>query len=82
MNEDRCCKKIFLEKPMGNRPRGRPQLRWIDCVEKDLNILKAKNQETVSRRRDARRKLLQKARVPPHRSCRAIVEEETFKKKN
>ncbi|GFW72568.1 putative endonuclease-reverse transcriptase [Trichonephila clavipes] len=24
MNEDRCCKKIFLAKPMGNRPRGRP----------------------------------------------------------
>ncbi|GFX84278.1 putative endonuclease-reverse transcriptase [Trichonephila clavipes] len=25
MNEDHCCKKIFLAKPMGNRPRGRPQ---------------------------------------------------------
>ncbi|GFU52439.1 hypothetical protein TNCV_193121 [Trichonephila clavipes] len=38
MNEDHCCKKIFLPKPMGNRPEGRPPLRWIDCVEKDLNI--------------------------------------------
>ncbi|GFU09082.1 putative endonuclease-reverse transcriptase [Trichonephila clavipes] len=42
MNDDRCCEKIFLAKSMGNRPRGRPSLRWIDCVEKDSNILKAK----------------------------------------
>ncbi|GFT05778.1 uncharacterized protein TNCV_3925691 [Trichonephila clavipes] len=41
MNEDRCCKKIFLENPMRNRPQGRPPLRWIDCVEKYL--LKAKS---------------------------------------
>ncbi|GFT12706.1 uncharacterized protein TNCV_5094661 [Trichonephila clavipes] len=40
MNEDRCCKKVFPANPMGNRPRGRPPLRWIHCVEKDLNILK------------------------------------------
>ncbi|GFV17131.1 putative endonuclease-reverse transcriptase [Trichonephila clavipes] len=40
MNEDRCSKKIFLAKPMGNRSRGRPPLRWIDCIEKDLNIFK------------------------------------------
>ncbi|GFU33093.1 hypothetical protein TNCV_4156411 [Trichonephila clavipes] len=33
-------RKKFLAKPMGNRPRGRPPLRWIDCVEKDINILK------------------------------------------
>ncbi|GFU18771.1 hypothetical protein TNCV_1085201 [Trichonephila clavipes] len=25
MNEDRCCKKTFLAKPMGIRPRGRPR---------------------------------------------------------
>ncbi|GFV81709.1 hypothetical protein TNCV_1703651 [Trichonephila clavipes] len=25
MDEDRCCKKIFMAKPMGNRPRGRPR---------------------------------------------------------
>ncbi|GFU71946.1 hypothetical protein TNCV_1052931 [Trichonephila clavipes] len=34
MNEDRFYEKIFLAKPMGNRPRGRPPFRWIDCVEK------------------------------------------------
>ncbi|GFT32594.1 endonuclease-reverse transcriptase [Trichonephila clavipes] len=55
MNEDRCCKKIFLAKSMGNRPRGRPPLRWIDCVEKDLNILKVKNWKTVAKSRNAPR---------------------------
>ncbi|GFT62077.1 hypothetical protein TNCV_3812361 [Trichonephila clavipes] len=63
MSEDRCCKKIFLAKPMGNRARGRPPLRWIDYVGKDLNILKAKHWKTVVKSRDAWRKLLEKART-------------------
>ncbi|GFT09949.1 putative endonuclease-reverse transcriptase [Trichonephila clavipes] len=65
MNEDRCCKRIFLTKPMGNKPRGKPPLRWIDCVEKDLNILMVKNWKTVAKSRDARRKLLEKAKAHP-----------------
>ncbi|GFU77358.1 hypothetical protein TNCV_3174361 [Trichonephila clavipes] len=65
MNEDRCCKKIFLAKSMGNRPRGRPPLRWIDSVEKDLNILKIKNWKTVANSRDASRRLPEKARIHP-----------------
>ncbi|GFV97404.1 uncharacterized transposon-derived protein F52C9.6 [Trichonephila clavipes] len=65
MNEDSCCKKIFLAMPMGNRPRGRLPLRWIDCVKKDLSTLKAKNWKTVAKSRDARRKLLEKIRAHP-----------------
>ncbi|GFU75815.1 uncharacterized protein TNCV_1652751 [Trichonephila clavipes] len=68
MNEDRCCKKIFLAKPMGNRPRGGPPLRWIDCVEKDLYVFKVKNWKTVSKSRDAWRKLLEKVRAHPRLS--------------
>ncbi|GFV24514.1 hypothetical protein TNCV_813981 [Trichonephila clavipes] len=49
MNEDRYSKKIFLAKPMGNRPRGRPPLRWIDCVEKDLKILKVEYWKKVAK---------------------------------
>ncbi|GFT52267.1 hypothetical protein TNCV_9011 [Trichonephila clavipes] len=70
MNEDRCYKKIFLAKPMGNRPRGRPTLRWIDCVEKDLNILKVKNWKTVAKSRDAWIKVLEKAM--PFQGCRTL----------
>ncbi|GFX68551.1 hypothetical protein TNCV_1799641 [Trichonephila clavipes] len=68
MDEDRCCKKIYLAKSMGNRPRGRPPLRWIDCVEKDLNIFKVKNWRTVTKSRDAWR------RPGPTKGCRAIEE--------
>ncbi|GFU55960.1 hypothetical protein TNCV_3972001 [Trichonephila clavipes] len=32
INENRCCKKIFLVKPIGNRPRGRQLLRWVATV--------------------------------------------------
>ncbi|GFW40295.1 putative endonuclease-reverse transcriptase [Trichonephila clavipes] len=63
MNEDCCCKKIFLSEPMGNRPQGKPPLRWTDCVEKDLNILKVKSWKTIAKSRDARRRLLEKARA-------------------
>ncbi|GFW70470.1 hypothetical protein TNCV_4915901 [Trichonephila clavipes] len=38
MKEDRCCKKIFLAKTMGNTPWGRLPLKWIDCVKKDLKF--------------------------------------------
>ncbi|GFV21936.1 uncharacterized transposon-derived protein F52C9.6 [Trichonephila clavipes] len=48
-NENRCCKKIFLAKPMGNRPRGRPPLRWIGCAETNLKILKVKNSKKVQK---------------------------------
>ncbi|GFW20306.1 hypothetical protein TNCV_3457441 [Trichonephila clavipes] len=65
INEDRCCKKIFLAKPMRNRH----PLRWIDCVEKDLNILKVKNRKTVAKSRDALRKLLNK-KPRPTQGCR------------
>ncbi|GFY29569.1 uncharacterized transposon-derived protein F52C9.6 [Trichonephila clavipes] len=49
----RCYKKILLAKPMGNKPRGRPTLKWIDCIEKDLNISKVKNWKTFAKSRDA-----------------------------
>ncbi|GFY30839.1 hypothetical protein TNCV_3119991 [Trichonephila clavipes] len=65
MNEDRFCKKTFLVKCMENRPRGRPPLRWIDYVGKDLIILKVKNWRTLSKSRSAWRKLLEKAKAHP-----------------
>ncbi|GFU03298.1 hypothetical protein TNCV_3338241 [Trichonephila clavipes] len=73
MNEGRYSKKTFLAKPMGNIPLGRPPFKWIDCVEKNLNILKVKNWKTVAKSKDAWRKFLKKCQGPP----RAIVEELT-----
>ncbi|GFV15811.1 hypothetical protein TNCV_987941 [Trichonephila clavipes] len=75
MNEDRCCKKIFQAKPMGYRPRGRSSLRWSDCVEKDLKILKVKNWKIVAKIRDAWRENFWK-RPEPTQGCQAIEDEE------
>jgi hypothetical protein len=33
------CKKLTFTKPEGVRKRGRPPLRWMDAVEKDLCTL-------------------------------------------
>ncbi|GFU76938.1 hypothetical protein TNCV_4520941 [Trichonephila clavipes] len=49
MNEARCCKEIFLAKPMRNKPWYRPSLRWIECDEKNLYILNVKNWKTVAK---------------------------------
>ncbi|XP_035226956.1 potassium channel subfamily K member 13-like [Stegodyphus dumicola] len=40
MHEDRRCKKTLLAKAIETKPDGRPPVRWIGCVENDLNILK------------------------------------------
>ncbi|GFW68806.1 hypothetical protein TNCV_3640201 [Trichonephila clavipes] len=36
MKEDCSCKKIFLAKLMGNRPRGRPPLGWTATAGSDV----------------------------------------------
>ncbi|GFW62687.1 hypothetical protein TNCV_2624501 [Trichonephila clavipes] len=70
MIEDRRFQKTFLAKPMGNRPRGRPPLRWIDCFEKDVKILKVKNWKTVAKSRDTWR------RPGPTQGCQVSEDEE------
>ncbi|GFX96187.1 hypothetical protein TNCV_2290751 [Trichonephila clavipes] len=47
INENLCCKKISLAKPMGNRPWGRPPSRWIDCVEKRPKNFKGQKLENI-----------------------------------
>ncbi|GFS95126.1 hypothetical protein TNCV_2704801 [Trichonephila clavipes] len=40
MNEDRTTKKVFNARPIDTRIKGRPNLRWIDGLEKDLLVLR------------------------------------------
>jgi hypothetical protein len=42
MSVDRTIKKVFLGKPDGRGKAGRPQLRWLDCIENDLNLMVVK----------------------------------------
>ncbi|GFW61048.1 uncharacterized protein TNCV_4872581 [Trichonephila clavipes] len=42
LNEDRTTKKVFNAQPIGTRRRGMPNLGWIECLEKDLLVLKTR----------------------------------------
>ncbi|GFU55760.1 uncharacterized protein TNCV_2969291 [Trichonephila clavipes] len=63
MNEDCINKKVFNAQPIGIRRKGRPNLRWIDGLEKYLLVLRTKNWRTLAGRRLAWKKLLEKAKA-------------------
>ncbi|GFV86930.1 uncharacterized protein TNCV_2198821 [Trichonephila clavipes] len=69
MNEDRTTKKVFNTRPIGTRRKGRPNLRWIDDLEKDLLVLRARNWRTLAGRRQAWKRLLEKVKAHPRLSC-------------
>jgi hypothetical protein len=39
MSDDRTVKKVFVGKPDGRRKAGRPNVRWLDCIENDLKSM-------------------------------------------
>ena len=65
MEEGRTTKRIFQARPTGSRKRGRPKLRWEDCLENDFRALNVRQWRTVAPRRRAWRDLLEKAKVHP-----------------
>jgi hypothetical protein len=40
MEEDSPCKKVTFSQPEGSRKKGRPKLRWLNGVLKDIKLLK------------------------------------------
>jgi hypothetical protein len=40
MEENSPCKNINFSQPEGSRKKGRPKLRWLDSVLKDVKLLK------------------------------------------
>ncbi|GFT24253.1 uncharacterized protein TNCV_2064771 [Trichonephila clavipes] len=63
MNDDRTTKKVFNAQPIGTRRKVRPNLRWMNSLEKDLLVLRTKNWRTLAGRRLAWKRLLEKAKV-------------------
>ncbi|GFW87843.1 uncharacterized protein TNCV_1359471 [Trichonephila clavipes] len=49
MDENRTTKKVFNAQPIAPRRKGRPNLRWIDGLEKDPQVLRTKNWRTLAR---------------------------------
>ncbi|GFX19128.1 hypothetical protein TNCV_3012721 [Trichonephila clavipes] len=79
MNEDRTTKKVFNAQPIGTRRKGRPNLRWIDSLEKDLLVLRTKNRRTLAvRKLDCEKGLLR--RPMSTLGCRPIKERRKYVK--
>jgi hypothetical protein len=63
MQDNLPCKKITLDKPMGRRRAGRPNLKWMDGVMRDAEKLGVRNWRIKSRDRDGSRRLLESAKT-------------------
>ncbi|GFY34613.1 uncharacterized protein TNCV_1373041 [Trichonephila clavipes] len=63
MHEDLTTKKAFKAQTIGTRKKGRPNLRWIDGLEKDLLVSRTKNWRTLAGRRLAWKRILEKAKA-------------------
>ncbi|GFU75900.1 uncharacterized protein TNCV_3522041 [Trichonephila clavipes] len=65
MDEDRATKKVFNTQPIGTWRKGRPILKWVDGLEKDLLILRTKNLRSLAGSRLVWKRLLEKAKAQP-----------------
>jgi hypothetical protein len=52
-----------LVKPEGKRKKGRPRMRWMDSVEKDMRNLGVVNWKTKAQERNGWRKFLEQAKT-------------------
>ncbi|XP_071043874.1 uncharacterized protein [Parasteatoda tepidariorum] len=60
MEGSRTTKKVFSDRPTGTRKRGLPNLRFLDCLEKDLQVLKIINWRTLAKGRMSWHRLVEK----------------------
>ncbi|GFU60257.1 uncharacterized protein TNCV_4249561 [Trichonephila clavipes] len=61
IDEDRTTKKVLNTQPIDTRRKGRPNLRWIDGLKKDLLVLRTKKLRTLAGRRLDWKRFLEKA---------------------
>jgi hypothetical protein len=65
MNDEEPTKKLMLGKPDGTRRRGRPKLRWIYGLEKDLHNISIRNWKNIALDRSRWRRCLEQAKTHP-----------------
>ena len=46
---DRAALRVFTIVPFGQRQRGRPKKRWVDCLDSDFSIIKIKNWRSMAK---------------------------------
>ncbi|GFW58071.1 uncharacterized protein TNCV_2742171 [Trichonephila clavipes] len=61
MDEYRTTKKVFNSQLISTRRKDKPNLRWIDGLEKDLLVSRTKNWKTLAGKRLVWKRLLEKA---------------------
>jgi hypothetical protein len=63
MQDNLQCKKITLDKPEGRRRVGRPNIRWMDGVMRDVERLGVRNWKSKAKDGDGWRRLLESAKT-------------------
>jgi hypothetical protein len=57
------CKKVTFSQPEGFRKKGRPKLRWLDSVLKDVKLLKVETWWKKACDKDIWRRIIKEAKV-------------------
>jgi hypothetical protein len=63
MEENSPCKKITFSQPEGSQKKGRPKLRWLDSVLKDVKLLKVETWWKKAYDRNIWQRMIKEAKV-------------------
>jgi hypothetical protein len=63
MPEEKDVKKIYTRKLIASRPVGRPKIRWMDNVMKDIQAMKIVNWKRCTRDRNKWKATVEQARI-------------------
>jgi hypothetical protein len=63
MEENSPCKNIIFSQPEGCWKKGRPKLRWLDSVLKDVKLLKVEAWWKTELDRNIWRRIIKQAKV-------------------
>jgi hypothetical protein len=63
MEENSPCKKITFSQPEGSRKKGRPKLRWLDSVLKDVKLMKVETWWKKALDMNIYRRIIKEAKV-------------------
>jgi hypothetical protein len=63
MEGERIPKRVLEWKQIGRRNRGRPRKRWIECIEKDIQIMGIRGWRKLCKERAEWKKITEKAKT-------------------